>query len=213
MPKHSSISLVMATKLEALPLLELLGLQHTATRPFPLYCQEDLILIISGIGKTNAAVAVTYSILSHQPGLVVNLGAAGATHPGCTLGDVYHGCQVIEYDRPHLRTEALREMVPLVLPGFPGAVIATQDKPVLDQEDRRTLGQCADLVDMEAAGVVQACERFSVPCSIFKFVSDTPDHTGHDEVVEHIKCHRNSFCEFFVHAVLPALRKYVLAEK
>lgn len=213
MPHPSSITLVMATTLEALPLLEMLSLTQTAKRPFSLYRSEGLVLILSGIGKVNAAMAATYSILMHCPALVVNLGAAGAVRPGCALGDVYQAGRVIDYDRPHLTTQALRIMKPLVLPGCAVVRVATQDKPALDQDCRAALAGCADLVDMEAAGVIQACERFSVPCSVFKFVSDTPDHTLHEDIVDNIKSYRNSFSEFVVRYGLPMMRQQVAAHR
>lgn len=208
MPAHPCISLVVATKLEGDPLLDLLSLKKETAKPFPLYRRKDVNLIISGMGKANAAMATTYAILTHQSSMVSNLGAAGAVSPGYMLGDIYHIGKVIDYDRPHLLSEMPRIRLPLVLRGFPTAVIATQDKPVIESTARAAIAACTDLVDMEAAAVVQVCAKFRVPCAVFKFVSDTPDHECHHDIVAQIKRYCSPFAEFFAGSVLPLLREH-----
>jgi len=205
MPQHRVIALIMATKLEADPFIRELGLERETKQPFLVYRRDDVVLIISGIGKANAAIAATYGILTYRPSRLCNLGAAGAVTPGYSLGDMYHIDAVIEYDRPRLRSHKIRRLTPLVLPGFRCAVLATQDKPAVDPDHRKLLTACADLVDMEAAGVLQAAEKFSVPCVIFKFVSDTVDHCEHDVIVAHIKQYGSAFCSWVTASVLPLL--------
>ena len=195
----------MATTLEAAPFIARLGLVPEAEKPFSIYRNKNVLLIISGIGKGNAAIATTYAILTYKPGRMCNLGAAGAVKGGFELGETFHINTVIEYDRPHLRSEKTRIMKPLVVPGFRCAAVATQDKPVVDLVERQAIAACTDLVDMEAAGVVQAAQKFEVPCSVFKFVSDTLDHDMHDHIVVHIKKYREAFCDYILETVLPVL--------
>jgi nucleoside phosphorylase len=206
MPPDSLIAIIMATKLEAVPFLESFSLEQEGDKLFPVYRNSNMILIVSGIGKGNAAIATTYAILRYNPAWCCTLGAAGAVKATFALGDVCHIDKVIEYDRPHLRSEALRSLSPFVLPGFPTATIATQDKPVINQKARKAIARCADLVDMEAAGVLQASARFDVSCVAFKFVSDTLDHERHDDIVANIRNYRESFCNYFAQSVLPMLK-------
>ncbi len=205
MPRHNFIAIIMATKLEAAPFLERLSLNLETKKPILVYGHGNIVLSISGIGKANAAIATTYSILRYQPRLVCNLGAAGATRPGFGIGEIYHIDRVIEYDRPHLRSAKIRIFSPQVLPGFRYATVATQDKPVVDQDRRRAIAGITDLVDMEAAGILLASKKFDVPCVALKFVSDTVEHEDPEEIVENMKQYCNSFCDYFVRTVLPLL--------
>lgn len=207
MSKPAVIGIVMATRIEAEPFLAAFNLEKAENRHFPLHIDGDIVLAISGIGKANAAIATTYLCLTHHPYRILNLGAAGATNDRCPLGSVYQIEKVTEYDRPHLRLNEPMVHKPDILPGFRNAAIATQDRPVIDAQDREAVSLHAGLVDMEAASVVQASSRFRIPSSLFKFVSDTPDHPGHNLIVEHIEEYRDSFCEYISRSVIPAVRK------
>ena len=83
--------------------------------------------------------------------------------------------------------------------------LATQDSPVVDIERRRMLAPVAELVDMEAAAVTQACHRLRVRCHVFKFISDTPEHGDVGLIRENILKHREAFARFFACEVRPRL--------
>ncbi|MDY6881468.1 MAG: hypothetical protein SV686_14605 [Thermodesulfobacteriota bacterium] len=203
MSKDSVTGLILATMLEAEPFIQGLSLEKSQNVPFPIYTNDSLRLIISGIGKVNAATACTYVVLRYHPGIIVNLGAAGATKDQCPLGESYHIKKVIEPDRPHLRTGRPYEHTPTTLEGFQEVTLATQDKPVLDPQERKTVH--AELVDMEGASVVQVCRHFQTECYLFKFVSDTATHTESKHIRENIEQYRNLFFTFFCSQVLTRL--------
>jgi len=203
--KNHLICLVMATLLEAKPFIAGLSLTRLEQKPFPVYKNENHILIISGIGKANAAMACAYSCLKFAPSCVVNLGAAGATSERHALGKPLHIKKVFEYDRPQLRSKSPRKLIPDILEGFSYAKIATLDRPVIDPIERKKLSKTADLIDMESASIIQACRKFKTPCYVFKFVSDTPEHTKDNDIVENIRQYRNDFFSFFRESVLPLL--------
>ena len=195
----------MATHLEAKPFIGGLSLIRTDPKPFPVYRNKNLILVISGIGKANAAMACAFSCLKFNPSYVVNLGAAGATGDGHSLGEPLHVKKALEHDRPQFKSKAPHKHIPDILEGFSYAKIATLDRTVLDPAERQKLAKTADLIDMESASVIQACRKFKTKCYIFKFVSDTPGHTRDDDIVENIKKYRNSFFTFFRESVFPKL--------
>ena len=191
---HSLTGLLMATMLEARPFVERLGLEKQERKPFEIYGNGKLALIISGIGKANAAAACSYLILRKKPSFVCNLGAAGAMSAEHSLGEIRHISKVLEPDRPELKSGRPHEHRPDVLKGFPTAILATQDKPMKSLEERKAVSLLAHLADMEGAAVVQTCRHFGTKCHVFKFVSDTPeDHA----IVKNIKRYRDNFCEFF----------------
>ena len=205
MEKDPVIGLIFATMTEAKPFVQGMALEKLENVPFSVFQKGPIVLVISGIGKANAAMATVYCCQSFEPAFICNLGAAGATDSSLALGDIVHVTEAIEYDRPELRSDKPHVHTPHILKGFPFAKVATQDTPVMAAEKREEIASYAGLVDMEAASVIQACRKFQTPCIIFKFVSDTPDHTSGDDIVRHIKQYRTSFYEFFQKSVMPRL--------
>lgn len=205
MSRDSLIGLIMATLLEAAPAIEGLAMTESEREPFAVYQADGMRLILSGIGKANAAMACAYLIRQYEPTCILNVGAAGATDGRTNLGECFHITRVIEPDRPHLRTGTPYEHVPDVLEGFPEATLATQDRPVTDPDHRAAISLQAELVDMEGAAAVQAARLFRVPCYLFKFVSDAPAHTQSAEIETNIKQYRQAFYAFVRDNVLPRL--------
>jgi nucleoside phosphorylase len=200
------LGLIIATRLEAEAFIEGLSLRQIEKTPFKTFQSDTTSLVISGIGKANAAMATGFACMRFRPVCICNPGAAGATGRDHALGTWYHVSSVIEPDRPSLRTGKPWRKDLSVLGGFQYASIATQDHPVLAPEERQLIAPIAHMVDMESASVVQAARKFQVPCYLFKFISDTPDHTDGEAIVENIKKYRKSFFDFFKSSVIPLLK-------
>ncbi len=206
MAKNSLAVLIMATLSEAKPFIQGLNLLQLEGTPFPAFQNRKLVLAVSGIGKVNAAMATAYSCLTFHPAVVCNLGAAGATDQTAALGDAFQISKIFELDRPTLRNFQPHTHQPDRLNDVKTLHIATQDRPILLPDERNEIAQFAQLVDMEAAAVVQVCKQFGVKCLVFKFVSDTPDHTRGSDILANIKQYRSAFYSFFLRKVLPQLQ-------
>ncbi|QGG96559.1 nucleosidase [Actinomarinicola tropica] len=131
-------------------------------------------VVLTGIGKVSAAVAVTAAIAARRPSLVLNVGTAGALRDHMTGTHVIG--RVIEHDVDHaflgrLIGEDLSGEV--VLDPDIDVTLATGDAFVADGALRDALAARAHLVDMEGYAVARACEAAGVPCRIVKVVSDT----------------------------------------
>lgn len=208
MPKHPLIGIIMATHLEAEPFIGVLGLKEIERQPVAVYGHGEIVLMICGIGKVNAAVATTFCCSVFHPDRILNLGAAGATGPSHPLGEIYHITKAVEYDRPLLHMDAPHIHTPEVLAGFSEATLATQDRAVIGDDHRREVSSVAELVDMEGSAIIQAGRKFQTGCLLFKFVSDTPDQPfGHGDIVECIKQYRTPFCDFIIKSVIPILKQ------
>lgn len=203
MQKAHLTGIIMATSLEAMPFFEGLSLKRKENVPFPTYYNDNCVLIISGIGKINAAMATTFCHLRFNPLSIYNLGAAGALDYSHSLGGIYNISKVIEFDRRNIRSGNPQVHIPCILEGFSTATIATLDSPVRDPEKRSEISFYADLIDMESASVVHVCKRFRTKCYIFKFVSDTPEHKCHDAIVKNIMQYRTLLFELFSNTILP----------
>lgn len=131
-------------------------------------------VVLTGIGKVSAAVAVSAAIAELRPSLVLNVGTAGALHDGMEGAHVVG--RVVEHDVDHAFLGSLiGEEVSgeVVLDPHEPVVLATGDAFVADPVVRAALATRAHLVDMEGYAVARACERAGVPCRMVKVVSDT----------------------------------------
>jgi nucleoside phosphorylase len=202
MQGNATVGLVMATYLEAQPFIESMPMEEEGRRPFRIFRGGDIILIISGIGKTNAAVAASYLIMQYNVGVIFNAGAAGAVAAGIRLGDIFHINRVVEYDRPKMFGGGMRFMTPSVMDGHATAVLATQDVPVISGDFRNRVSEHATLVDMEGAAVVHACGLFGIPCYLFKIVSDTVSDQNGRDIVDNIAAVRTDLYLYIMEHVL-----------
>lgn len=198
--------IVMATKIEANPFITGLELEQITQKPFPVYSSDEFILIISGIGKVSAALSTGVLIREHGVTKLINAGAAGGLRHGFTTGDILHISEVTDYDRPKLINKEPRRMTPDILPGFRNASLATLDRPVLSPEDRNSVGELADIIDMEGAGFLQACRTFGAEAYIWKLVSDTAEHDKDSDIVSNIKKMINKLYLFMDEQVFPLFR-------
>jgi len=161
----SSVLLVAATRAEAADL------------------PADLPLVVTGIGKTPAAVAVTRALLAYADPAsvhVVNLGTAGALRPGVT--GLHVPSEVVNHD---LNADAIRtlgydpgERIALDAPD--GPVLASGDVFVTDPAVRDRLAAEAHLVDMEGYAVAYAARALGARVTLVKHVSDGADDTAWD---------------------------------
>ena len=205
--KSQTICLIAATLMEAEPFIKIFDMKDLEKKPFGIYGSGDILLGIAGIGKANAAMGTAYCCMKYQTMCIINTGAAGAVDVGYQVGSIFQIEKTIEPDRPHLRSNTPWVQTPDTLDGFNNAVLATQDRPINDIETFREFSAVADLVDMEGASVLQAARKFNTRCFLFKFVSDTPLHAGKGLIVENIKEHISTFCDFITTSVIQSINE------
>jgi adenosylhomocysteine nucleosidase len=201
------LGLVVATLPEARPFIDGMALTEESGGPFWVYKNKRMVLVVCGMGKANASMGTTYLCLEHKPSVICNLGAAGATDATWDLGRVLAVEKVIEYDRPQFKTKKPYTHKPRLFRGMETAVLATQDRPVLEPEMRKEISELATLVDMEAAAVVQAARKFKTPCYVFKFVTDTPEHIKNTDIVKNVKEYSGTIYRAFKKKILPHIEE------
>jgi adenosylhomocysteine nucleosidase len=133
-------------------------------------------VLVTGVGKVAAAVAVTRFLAREEPpSEIINIGTAGALRAG--LSGTQEIKMVIQHDFDSPAIEALTGQAfgaPITLRAD-GPVLATGDVFVSDPILRENLARHADLVDMEGYAVAAAAVAFDVPVRIVKHVSDRAD--------------------------------------
>ena len=153
-----------------------------ATTAEAAYVPEHLPVVVTGLGKTAAAVATTRALagVDLTRTCVVNVGTAGALRDG--LEGLWLPGVVLNHD---MNADAVRALgydpeERLELEGGDGTVLASGDVFVTDPAFRGTLARQADLVDMEGYAVAYACRRMGVPVRLVKHVSDNADASAFD---------------------------------
>ena len=144
---------------------------------------EGVEVLITGVGKTLAAVAVTRAICDHprrEDLVVVNIGTAGALREEVT--GLHEIGTVLNHD---LSAEPIRQLgldprERLTLDERHTTRLASGDLFVTDPAVRDELAERADLVDMEGYAIALACSDLGVPVHLVKVVSDNADETAHD---------------------------------
>ncbi|NIK60327.1 nucleosidase [Kribbella shirazensis] len=146
------------------------------------YVPEEIPVVVTGVGKTAAAVAVSRALAGRDTTdlIVLNVGTTGALRDG--LSGLFLPSTVINHD---VNAEAIRAIGldprdELAVDGGDGTVLASGDVFVTDPDVRARLAERAHLVDMEAYGVVYACREYGVPVRVVKHVSDSADESALD---------------------------------
>ncbi|TCC16935.1 nucleosidase [Kribbella speibonae] len=146
------------------------------------YVPQTIPVVITGVGKTAAAVAVSRALAARDTAdlVVLNIGTTGALRDG--LSGLFLPSTVINHD---VNAEAVRAIGldprdELQVAGGDGTVLASGDVFVTDPVVRARLAERAHLVDMEAYGVVYACQEYDVPVRVVKHVSDSADEAALD---------------------------------
>jgi adenosylhomocysteine nucleosidase len=152
-----------------------------ATHAEAAHVPGHLPVVVTGLGKTAAAVGVTEALVGVDlSGLeVVNIGTAGALRDG--LAGLHEVGTVLNHD---INGDAIRALgydpEDVLDLGVSDVVLASGDLFVTDPAVRSRLAERAHLVDMEGYAVAYACGRFAVPVRLVKHVSDNADESALD---------------------------------
>lgn len=143
---------------------------------------ERVLLVVSGVGKSNAAAATQFAIQSGADE-IVNLGVCGGFEPQMKIGDLYEVDRAVQYDfdlaqlngtAVGVLNERTSPYIPLQTTGrYPAKTLATGDHFNDNTADLPLLASLgAGLRDMEGAAVAHVCETAGVPCRALKCVTN-----------------------------------------
>jgi nucleoside phosphorylase len=160
------IYIVTALHAEAATLIENYQLTRVEKKPFSIYQNDDIYLIISGIGKIEAAVATTYLLNHYQVGAtdrLFNIGTAASSETSIAIGSLFKISKIIDFCSKHVYHLAQGERA----------------LTCVDVAHHTPKGIKTPLIDMESVGVFIAAKKFLPTASIMivKIVSDYTDVT------------------------------------
>lgn len=144
---------------------------------------ESAAVVVSGIGKSNAAAAAQLAICEFGAKEILNFGVCGGLERGMSVGDLYEVSRAVQYDfdlakvngtSAGVLNERTTPYIPLAVSGrFPAKALATGDRFNDSPDDMPLLASLgAQLRDMEGAAIAHVCERSGVVCRSLKCVSD-----------------------------------------
>jgi nucleoside phosphorylase len=133
---------------------------------------------IIGVGPTRARRATERILATESFDHVMVVGIAGGLDPALPVGGLIVPSQVrLHPDGPLYRSH------PLPSRSAEGNLMTTDGLLSAEETWRAILESGFGAVDMEAAGVAEACERAGVDWSVYRGISDRPDENIVDQAV------------------------------
>lgn len=185
---------------------------------------NPLLLVQTGIGKANAAVACALTIEKFAPRAVINIGSAGGFAPNARLGDIVVGTESLYSDADATCFGYNPGQVPKMPPAYPAAEallqaarslaeeaefagivrfgpILTSDSFMSDPSRVRSIMQNfpqAYASDMEGAAVAQAAYLTDTPCLNLRSISDIAGQNAAESFDANLEQAAKRAADFFV---------------
>ncbi len=160
-------------------------------------CGHDVVILLCGIGKVNAAVGTTLLLDKFKPEYVINTGVAGGFPDVLEIGDIVVSTEVRHHDadatifdyeygqipRMPVAYQADKTLVKLASksltgknsPGIVKGTIMSGDSFIYHPEQIRQIRErfpSVLAVEMEGAAIAQTCYLFNIPFVIIRSISD-----------------------------------------
>lgn len=133
---------------------------------------DDLIVLLTGLGKIKATLRTERFFQQHRPTRIVHAGTCTALNEELKIGDLVAADQVFEGDRIELAAPAYPRM-PLEVPfsELARGTLVTQDHVARDRSEKSYWQRIADISDMTGYAVAYVSATHGVPCHIVKVVT------------------------------------------
>lgn len=179
---------------------------------------KDVVVIVCGVGKVNAAIGTQILIDLYKAEKIVNIGVAGGVSERVSLTEVYAVSHAAQYDfdlsalngtKIGTLDEFTENYLPLSLADVDTKVrrLASGDRFNDSAADYVLIKDYfgADIRDMEGAAVVQAATHAGVPVYAFKAISDVADGTSTAEQYKKNRALALLNLKAELHEIFPAL--------
>jgi adenosylhomocysteine nucleosidase len=144
---------------------------------------EDAFVVVSGVGKSNAAAATQLAIQETGTKRIFNLGVSGGLDPVMKVGEIYEVADAVQYDFDLVQingtemgtlNERDTPFIPCKAEGrFAAKTLGTGDRFNDSADDSALLKKLgASLRDMEGAAIAHVCETAGVEYVSYKCISD-----------------------------------------
>ena len=173
----AKIAIIAALERELHPLVKTWGkktIQHEG-RTYVFYESNYAIAICGGIGAESARRAAEAAIKQYSPGVLVSAGVAGALVPELKTGDTIFPAMVVDTADGSRHTTAIVG-APLAKTALGRTVLASYPNVTVPQQKHQLAkSYSAHAVDMEAAALARAAQKYELPFVAVKTISDELD--------------------------------------
>lgn len=141
---------------------------------FQVFKNDNVVLIITGVGKVISAVAVTYLFLKYKikcDDIFINIGICGSKNKNIHIGDIFLCNKITDYDTK----KTFYPDIILKHP-FKEGSIETISKVI----NNKNVKIQSEIVDMEASAIYEAALMFLQPHEIF-FIKIVSDHLNNEK--------------------------------
>lgn len=178
---------------------------------FPLaIAGAEIVKVVTGMGKTQAAASLAFAIAEHRPDVVLNIGTVGTYRH--SVGDILVCRRFIDRDMHRLPLDGVCREIDMTdssfACGLPSLVdgaestapmtVNTGDNFVFSPEE--DLG--CDAVDMESFSLAWTCRKAGVPFLAVKYVTDKLGQNSVAAWAEKLENARTDMQAFFEKYVL-----------
>lgn len=145
---------------------------------------QDVLLVVCGVGKANAAAGAALAILKGAD-TVLNFGVAGGLNASTEVAEIYAIEKAVQYDFDCTQLNGSKigtldgeteNFLPLLVPkglALPRRALGTGDRFNDSAVDHALLIELGcDIREMEGCAIVQVCKYAGVPCVSVKAISD-----------------------------------------
>ncbi|RUM67087.1 MAG: hypothetical protein DSZ06_02010 [Sulfurospirillum sp.] len=180
------IYVVVALMAEASFLIDKFSLKKSVSKPFAIYKNYDILMIVSGVGTINSAIATSFLLSNHPaPKKIINFGIAGS-NSHIKVGEIKRVKKIVDLCSNRVYHLHCGE-----------ASISTVPKEIDNPNKIKT-----DLVDMESSGFYLSAKKFidENKIEIYKIVSDhfEPDSLDRKKIETLIKTNINKIAKVLV---------------
>lgn len=142
------------------------------------WLNDDNVIVKTGVGKVNAAIATSTAIVQFRPNRIINVGLAGAIRKDLPLGEVYPVSRVRFFDVDVTAFDYEHGQYPeCLLPDYnlerEGVYVVTGDQfcTSLDQLQNTLDIVSPDLLEMELGAIAHTCLHFGYLDKLLAFKS------------------------------------------
>lgn len=172
----------------------------------------DTVVVRSGIGKVNAAIAAQILISEFKVDYIINTGVAGGLKDGINVGDIVISTDAIEHDFdttafgdelgviPRMKTSVFKADEYLINVAYKAANdnidgkahigrIVSGDKFISSKDEALKLGRLfnAFAVEMEGAAIAHTSYLNNIPFVIIRSISDNADGNATKDFSQFVK--------------------------
>ena len=165
--------IITALKSEAKPIIDFYGLEFSGLSNFPLYKNNNITLIVTGVGRKNVSNVLNLFFQKNKviKNHIINIGISGGRKDDCSIGQLFLINKVFDE-----KSKLSFSLGPQQSFGLQNNEITTVSKPVVNNNFKGK-----GLVDMEAYEICTAINNLDGLDRLFilKIVSDNMDMKNH----------------------------------